>query len=399
MGTIEGEKAMRRSPRIWFQGFLVGALLATQTGVVGAQIPDPTNTGVQVPNPIETVDPAVQDAINTVTNTVTDTANTVENTVNQTANTVENTTQQAAGSTQTVTGGDPVGAAGNTAVGSATGASTAVAGATGGGIQQKEAGGTAGSSPSGSSGSTLLSQRAYKAAMAGSLQNWVRARGLFNSAAMLSGAQPSLAIFVDAVNDADGDGIFSDEENAPAPSTDVTFKALITNIGSTGFEIAGVSHTYTVATGPSQEKVCGELTGIMLAPGESLACTFPVADYAPARGESLVNTVMAAAFEVGKGARRGASDSDTSTVETIVPDDEVLAVAIKRNLAFTGTDAARLLALALVLLAAGAGLMSLGRLRSRRPIAQLPSESSVEFLTWWSARPGVARSKEKSHTR
>ena len=58
MGTIEGEKAMRRSPRIWFQGFLVGALLATQTGVVGAQIPDPTNTGVQVPDPIETVDPA-----------------------------------------------------------------------------------------------------------------------------------------------------------------------------------------------------------------------------------------------------------------------------------------------------------------------------------------------------
>lgn len=398
MGTIEGEKAMRRSPRIWFQGFLVGALLATQTGVVGAQIPDPTNTGLQVPNPLETVDPAVQEAINTVTNTVTDTTNTVENTVNQTANTVENTTQQASDSTQTVTGSDPVGAAGDT-VGTATGASTAVAGATGGGIQQKEAGGTAGSSPSGSSGSTVLSQRAYKAAMAGSLQNWVRARGLFNSAAILAGAQPSLAIFVDAVNDADGDGIFSDQENAPAPHTDVTFKALITNIGSTGFEIAAVNHTYTGTGGPSQEKVCGELTGIMLAPGESLACTFPVADYAPARGESLVNTVMAAAFEFGKGARRGASDSDTSTVDTVVPGDEVLAVAIKRNLAFTGTDAARLLALALVLLAAGAGLMSLGRLRSRRPIAQLPSDSSVEFLTWWSARPGIARSKEKSHTK
>jgi hypothetical protein len=394
MGTIEGEKAMRRSPRIWFQGFLVGALLATQTGVVGAQIPDPTTTGVQVPNPIETVDAAVQDAINAVTNTVTDTTTTVENTVNQTTNTVENT----ADSTQTVTGSDPEGTAGDT-VGTVTGASNTVTGATGGGIQQKEAGGTAGSSPSGSSGSTVLSQRAYTAAMAGSLQNWVRARGLFNSAAMLAGAQPSLAIFVDAVNDADGDGIFSDEENAPAPNTDVTFKALITNIGSTGFEIAGVNHTYTGATGPSQEKVCGELTGIILAPGESLACTFPVADYAPARGESLVNTVMAAAFEFGKGARRGASDSDTSTVDTVVPGDEVLAVAIKRNLAFTGTDAARLLALALVLLAAGGGLMSLGRLRSRRLIAQLPSESSVEFLTWWSARPGVARSKEKSHTK
>jgi hypothetical protein len=385
---------MRCSPRIWLQGFLVGALLATQTGVVGAQIPDPTNTGVQVPNPIETVDAAVQDAINTVTNTVTDTTNTVENTVNETTNTVESTTEQTTDSTQTVTGGDPVGTVSDTAAGSTAGASSTLDGATGSTIQQKEAGGGA----PGASGTGTVSQRAYTAAMAGSLQNWVRARGLFNSAAMLAGAQPSLAIFVDAVNDADGDGIFSDAENAPAPRTDVTFKALITNIGSTGFEIAGVSHSYTGAAGPAQEKVCAELMGIMLAPGESLACSFPVADYAPARGERLVSTVMAAAFEVGKGAKRGASDSDSSTVETVVPGDEVLAVAIKRNLAFTGTDAGRLLALALMLLAAGGGLISLARHRSRRPNAHLPSESSVEFLTWWSARPGVARSKEKSNT-
>jgi hypothetical protein len=392
MGTIEGEKAMRRSPRIWIQGLLVGALLATQTGVVGAQIPDPT--GVEVPNPVESIDAALQDAIDTVTNTVTDTTNTVENTVNETTNTVENTTEQTTDSIQTVTGSDPVGAVSDTAAGSTAGASSTLAGSTGGTIQQKEAGGA-----TGASGTGTVSQREYTSAKAGSLHDWVRARGLFNSAALLAGAQPSLAILVDAVNDADGDGIFSDEENAPAPRTDVTFKALVTNIGSTGFEIAGISHTYTGAAGPGQEKVCAELMGIMLAPGESLACSFPVADYAPARGERLVSTVMAAAFEVGKGAKRGASDSDTSTVETVVPGDEVLAVAIKRNLAFTGTEAARLLALALMLLAAGGGLISVARLRSRRPIGHVPSESSVEFLTWWSARPGVTRSKEKSNTK
>jgi hypothetical protein len=107
--------------------------------------------------------------------------------------------------------------------------------------------------------------------------------------------------------------------------------------------------------------------------------------------------VMAAAFEVGKGARRGASDSDTSTVETVVPGDEVLAVVVKRNLAFTGTEAARLLALGLVLLATGGGLLSLARRRSRRPIAPAPSESAADFLMWLPARPGSSQAKEEAH--
>lgn len=387
---------MRTSPRLWIQGLLIGALLATQTGVVAAQIPNPLDTGGgQLPNPVPTVDVpivdgAVQDAINTVTNTVEETVNTVENTAGQTTDAV-----------QTTTNSDPVGTVNDTASGSTSGASNTVGGVTGAATQQKEAGGggTGASPPGSSTGSGGAANRAYTAAMAGTLQNWVRARGLFNSAALLAGAQPSLAILVDAVNDADGDGIFSDVENAPTPSADVTFKALITNIGSTGFEIAGVSHTYTGVGGPTQAKVCAELTGIMLAPGESLACSFPVPGYAPPRGESLVNTVMAAGFEVGKGARRGASDSDTTTVETVLTGDEVLAVAIKRNLAFTGTEAARLLALALALLAAGGAFTLLARTRSRRPTRRLPSESSVELLEWWTAPHGRPPVKENARTK
>ncbi|HZA27349.1 MAG TPA: hypothetical protein VE915_06860, partial [Actinomycetota bacterium] len=94
-----------------------------------------------------------------------------------------------------------------------------------------------------------------------------------------------------------------------------------------------------------------------------------------------------------------ASDSDSSTVETVVAGDEVLAVAIRRNLAFTGTEAARLLALALILLAAGGGLMSLARARSRRAIRPLSTESSADSLGWWAAGPTTARPKEKAHTR
>jgi hypothetical protein len=221
------------------------------------------------------------------------------------------------------------------------------------------------------------------------------ARFVLNSSAILSGSQPSLAILVDAVNDADGDGIYSDTEFAARPAADVSFKALITNIGAVSFEIANVTNGYNGGTGPAQGEVCGELVGIMLAPGESVACAFPVAEYAPEGGASAVNTITAAGFEVGKGARRGASDSDTSTVQTILAGDDVLAVALKRNLAFTGTDAGRLVALGLLLLAAGGGLLSLARIRNRPPVRPFPSESPIDALGWWAAGPRRAGSNRR----
>jgi hypothetical protein len=221
------------------------------------------------------------------------------------------------------------------------------------------------------------------------------ARSLLNWTAILGASQPSLAILVDALNDADGDGIFSDAEIAAAPGTDVNLKVLITNIGAVSFEIDAVTHSYNGGTEAARGEVCGELVGLILAPGESLACTFPMADYSPPAGESLINTVMAAGFEIGKGSRRGAADSDTSTVQTIVADEDVLAVALKRNLAFTGTEAARLVALGLLLLAAGGGLLSLARLRTRPPSRPLPSESPTDLLGWWAAGPSRSGSTWK----
>lgn len=393
---------MRTSPRFWRKVLLVGALVATQTGVVAAQIPNPIDTGGTLPpNPIDAVPAPVQDAINAVTETINNVPETVDNTVNDPVGTVGNTAGQATDTVNDVTNNDPVGTVNGAAGGSGAGSANPVGAVAGAVTQAKEAGsgsGVAGTGPSGSAAATgTPGERGYTNAVGGgNLQNWARARGLLNLAAFLGGSQPALAILVDALNDADGDGVFSDAENAPAPRADVSFKALITNVGSTNFEIAGVSHTYSGAGGPAQGKVCGELVGIMLAPGESLACSFPVSDYSPARGESLVNTVMAAGFEVGKGARRGASDSDSTSVETVVTGDEVLAVAIKRNLAFTGTEAARLVALGLLFLAIGGGLISLARARSRRPTRRLPNESSAEQLGWWTAGPARPKSKGKA---
>jgi hypothetical protein len=199
-------------------------------------------------------------------------------------------------------------------------------------------------------------------------------------------AQPQFAILVDAMNDADGDGEFTDAEIAPAPGADVRFRVLVSNIGSTSFEIAGVSHTYSTADGPVQVRVCEGLTGLALVAGDSVPCTFSLAEYAPAKGKSVMNTITAAAFEIS-GPNRGASDSDTSTVDTLV-EGEVLAVAVSRRpgvLAFTGMDAAALIVLALTLLAGGAALTYLGRVRRlRREPEVIPVNPwlQVELMRW-----------------
>ena len=191
----------------------------------------------------------------------------------------------------------------------------------------------------------------------------------FYGAAILEASQPSLALSVKALNDADGDGIYSDSETAPAAGADIDFKVIITNMGATAFEIATVSHSFTQESGRAHVEVCADLGGLTLAFGETLACSFSVADYSPPTGESVVNTVTASATEVAGSGRRGTSDSDNTTVTTLLA-DQVLAVAIERapgSLAFTGIDVSRLVALALLLLAAGGAALYLSRIRMRGP--------------------------------
>ncbi len=229
------------------------------------------------------------------------------------------------------------------------------------------------------------------AGQAGGLKGWARSRGglLSSLDGIFGSAQPSFAILVDAMNDADGDGIYTDSELAPAPAVDVRFKALISNIGATGFEIVQVNHSYDSADGRVQVGVCQKLAGITLAPGESVPCAFSLAEYAPPRGESLASTVTAAAFEMGE-SRRGASDSDMVTVDTLF-EGEALAVAIKRKpglLAFTGIDAVWLLVLALGLLASGGVLAYEGRRRGNHreeAVLDIDPWMELELRRWWSA--------------
>jgi hypothetical protein len=243
-------------------------------------------------------------------------------------------------------------------------------------------------------GTTNLS----KAQTTDALQAWAKGgEGILSNAGSIFGsAQPSFAILVDAMNDADGDGNFTDVEIASGPSVDVRFRALISNIGSTSFEIAGVNHTYEAVSGRAQVEVCEKLVGLVLRAGESVPCAFSLAEYAPPRGESVVNTITAAAFEIGNSGR-GASDSDTSTVDTLFV-GEVLAVAVKREpglLAFTGMDAAGLIVLAFGLLLAGATLSYVGRERRvAQQAALIGDDPWVELLQWVRAELSESRARQ-----
>jgi hypothetical protein len=74
-------------------------------------------------------------------------------------------------------------------------------------------------------------------------------------------------------------------------------------------------------------------------------------------------------------------------VDTLLA-DEVLAVAVSREpgvLAFTGMDAAGLIVLALTLLASGAALTHLSRIRRLREPAVIGADRwlELELLRWW----------------
>lgn len=243
-------------------------------------------------------------------------------------------------------------------------------------------------------GTTNLS----KAQTTDALQAWAKSgEGILSNAGSIFGsAQPSFAILVDAMNDADGDGNFTDVEIASGPSVDVRFRTLISNIGSTSFEIAGVNHTYEAVSGRAQVQVCEKLVGLVLPGGQSVPCSFSLAEYAPPPGESVVNTITAAAFEIGNSGR-GASDSDTSTVDTLFA-GEVLAVAVKREpglLAFTGMDAAGLVVLALGLLLAGATLSYVGRARRvAQEVALVGDDPWVGLLQWVRAELAESRARQ-----
>jgi hypothetical protein len=169
-------------------------------------------------------------------------------------------------------------------------------------------------------------------------------------------------ISVNKSNDADRNGVYTSDEVAPSPGADVSFRVKITNLGRRAVRIERILDSYR----ETHEEVCGELLGRRIPPSASKRCTFVLEEYAPSRFDSVANTVDVTVQATSSGRRRTASD--ISTVTTLSGGgDEVLGETAtgpgagdQGGMASTGFDLRPSIALAMALLASGAGLLRLG---------------------------------------
>lgn len=114
-------------------------------------------------------------------------------------------------------------------------------------------------------------------------------------------------------NDANNDGNFSSTETAPAPKASVTFKVQIINPNDQALTIDTITDSYPGLASPLDE--CSSLIKTSIDPNSSVTCTFEIADYAPAAGTSLTNTITVTGHNAGGSVTR----TDTSTVNTPPP--------------------------------------------------------------------------------
>ena len=134
-----------------------------------------------------------------------------------------------------------------------------------------------------------------------------------------------LSIDVVKDNDADGDGVFHDQETAAGAGLDVPFRAVITNPSPIPLVISSLTDVFP---GQAAFNVCNNLIGTVLQPGASVTCNFTVSGYSPPLGSSKVDTVTVVGTDQ-QNPNRTVTDSDTSTVDS--PPGEITVDVVKTN--------------------------------------------------------------------
>lgn len=175
--------------------------------------------------------------------------------------------------------------------------------------------------------------------------------------------EPGLSVSIVKDNDANGDGIFTNREEAKRSGLDVPFLLLITNTGEETFRITSLTDSFEQTVIDLLLAKCASVDGATLASGESIACTFTMNNYSPPAETSLENTVQVCVREVS------GTDTDCDRDPSIVTSAVVLGRTVTPptrtppgGIAFTGPTDGTLAfgALALVLLVLGTGLLWAG---------------------------------------
>jgi uncharacterized repeat protein (TIGR01451 family) len=181
---------------------------------------------------------------------------------------------------------------------------------------------------------------------------------------------PGVAVRIAKTNDADGDGHYTNSEEAKRSGLDVPFRLEIVNTGTVDATITDLTDAFDQQTIDLLNTKCADLNGTTLAAGEAVVCKFTMNNYSPpAASGSLVNTAKICV------ANAAGDNTDCNVDDSSVRSAEVLGKTVTPTItatppgatAFTGSNGAIGFGLfALFLLMIGSGMTYLGYRRRAR---------------------------------
>jgi uncharacterized repeat protein (TIGR01451 family) len=180
---------------------------------------------------------------------------------------------------------------------------------------------------------------------------------------------PRASVLIEKTNDANEDGIFSNNEESRKDDLDVAFKLEITSRSDVAVAITELTDSFNQTTLDLLAAKCPALAGLTLNPDESVTCTFTLHNYSPAQGTAIVN-IAEICVEIVGGTRTDC-DTNPSRVRsavvlgrTVTPSPTTAPPPTRTppgGIAFTGPSSAMpLTALAFALLTLGMGLLWAG---------------------------------------
>ena len=179
--------------------------------------------------------------------------------------------------------------------------------------------------------------------------------------------EEGVAVRITKDNDANGDGIFSNSEEAKKDGLDVPFLLVIQNTGESEFTITSLTDSFEQTVIDLLVAKCASLDGVTHAPGETVTCTYTLNNYSPPPGTSIENVAEVCVEDTIDGSETDCDDDPSRVRSAVVLGRTVTptpppTTTPPGGIAFTGAGPEvigfGLLAIALLLF--GTGLMYLG---------------------------------------
>jgi hypothetical protein len=208
-------------------------------------------------------------------------------------------------------------------------------------------------------------------------------KGSGTDTSIVDTATPPLTLTVVKTNDANGNGSFTDDETGTTGGS-VNFRVAITNSSTVDVVVDSISDVWPGADAISPNCAASIIGAVLPANGGTVTCDFALANYVPNSTDARVNTVTVLAHQ-NNNPGNSTSQQDTSTVRGEQVADVVIArqPAAPTPLARTGSNTLGLVALGLLLIGLGLGLLLTS---GWRPVAgalavRLPHSASPEVFT------------------